>query len=135
MRSFISGIRVPKGASVIAVIISVSILIWATAIWPVDLVLRSFGCVLPITASMFIMVFLVFAVMVPASPGYVGTYHFACVTALSAFQIGSEKALSIAIVIHGLSFFPVIVAGLFCLWRDKTSLKSLSETEQLGVPQ
>ncbi len=132
-RSFISGIRIPKGAPRVSAIAVSSLLIWASAIWPVDLVLRSFGTQLPATASMFIMVFLVFAVMVPASPGYVGTYHFACVTALSAFQIGSEKALSIALVIHGLSFFPVIAAGLFCLWRDKLSLKKLSHTKPSGA--
>jgi len=127
LRSFISGIRLPQGVSGLACVALSSLCIWATAIWPVDLVLRSFGTALPVTASMFIMVFLVFAVMVPAAPGFVGTYHFACVTALSAFRIGSERALSIAIVIHGLSFFPVIVAGLFCLWRDKGSLKKLSD--------
>jgi glycosyltransferase 2 family protein len=134
MRSFISGIRIPNEPVGIAATIVSSLLIWACAIWPVDMVLRSFGVSLPIAASMFIMVFLVFAVMVPASPGYVGTYHFACVTALSAFEIGSEKALSIAIVIHGMSFFPVIIAGLFCLWRDKLSLKKLSEKNESGAP-
>jgi uncharacterized protein (TIRG00374 family) len=134
MRFFISGIRIPTDPVGVTAIIVSSILIWAGCIWPVDLVLRSFGVVLPIAASMFIMVFLVFAVMVPASPGYVGTYHFACVTALSAFEIGSEKALSIALVIHGLSFFPVIAAGLFCLWRDKMSLKNLSEKNESGAP-
>ena len=134
LRSFISGIRIPDGPVAIAAVAVSSLFIWAAAIWPVDLILRSFGVELPISASMFIMVFLVFAVMVPASPGYVGTYHYACVTALSAFRIGSEQALSIALVIHGLSFFPVIAAGLYCLWRDKLSLKKLAETKQSGVP-
>jgi glycosyltransferase 2 family protein len=136
MRSFISGIRIPTQLPHLAAILVSSLLIWASAIWPVDLVLRSFGVSLPVQASMFIMVFLVFAVMVPASPGYVGTYHFACVTALSAFNIGSEQALSIALVIHGLSFFPVIAAGLYFLWRDKLSLKKISaENEnQSGAP-
>jgi glycosyltransferase 2 family protein len=126
MRSFISGILIPTRASQLVAVLFSSLLIWASAIYPLDLMLRSFGVVLPITASMFLMVFLVFAVMVPASPGFVGTYHFACVTALSAFNIGSEKALSIALVMHGMSFFPVIVAGLYCLWRDKLSLKKIS---------
>jgi uncharacterized protein (TIRG00374 family) len=130
MRSFISGIRIPTRPSQLAAILVSSLLIWASAIWPVDLILRSFGVTLPIAASMFIMVFLVFAVMVPASPGYVGTYHFACVTALSAFNIGSEKALSIALVTHGMSFFPVIAAGLYCLWRDKLSLKKISAANE-----
>jgi len=136
MRQFISGILIPSRPGHIAAVALTSLGIWATAIWPVDLMLRSFGVVLPITASMFIMVFLVFAVMVPASPGFVGTYHFACVTALSAFRIGSEKALSIALVAHGMSFFPVIAAGLYCLWRDKLSLKKISteNDHQSGAP-
>ena len=51
-------------------------------------------------------------------------------TALSAFRIGPEKALSIALVIHGMSFFPVIAAGLYCLWRDKLTLKKISAENQ-----
>lgn len=132
-RSFISGIRFASGPCAAALVVLTSLLIWASAIWPVDLLLRSFGVELPIEASMFIMVFLVFAAMVPASPGFVGTHHFACVTGLSAFGVGGEKALSIALVVHGMGFFPVIVAGLFCLWRDKLSLKSLSQTKESGA--
>jgi glycosyltransferase 2 family protein len=130
MRSFISGITIPTRPAHLAAVLVSSLLIWASAIWPIDLMLRSFSVVLPPAASMFIMVFLVFAVMVPASPGYVGTYHYACVTALSAFNIGPEKALSIALVIHGMSFFPVIAAGLYCLWRDKLSLKKISAANE-----
>ncbi|MBU5612576.1 lysylphosphatidylglycerol synthase transmembrane domain-containing protein [Geomonas azotofigens] len=127
LRSFISGIRFPGNLGAVLGILVSSLLVWATAIWPVDLMLRAFGVVLPATASMFIMVFLVFAVMVPASPGFIGTHHLACVTALSAFQIGSERALSIAIVIHAMGFFPVTIAGLGCLWRDKLSIRTISE--------
>lgn len=133
LRSFISGIRIPAGAAGAAATAATSMLIWATAIWPVDLLLRAFGVELPLSASMFIMVFLVFAVMVPASPGFVGTHHLACVTALSAFDIAGERALSIAIVVHAMGFLPVIVAGLLCLWRDKLSLKQISENNESGA--
>ena len=124
--SFIQGLRLSSRPGELLAIVTVSLAIWATAVWPIDLMLRSFGIVLPLTASMFIMVFLVFAVMVPASPGYVGTYHFACVTALQAFNIASEKALSVALVIHGVNFFPVILAGFYYLWRSNVSLAAVS---------
>jgi uncharacterized protein (TIRG00374 family) len=123
--SFIEGLRLSsKSTDLIALVFS-SLVIWAFAIWPVDLLLRSFGIVLPITASMFIMVFLVFAVMVPASPGYVGTYHAACVYGLMAFNVQKEKALSIALIIHAVNFFPVILLGLYFLWRDNVSLAEM----------
>jgi uncharacterized protein (TIRG00374 family) len=123
--SFIEGVRLSSRPAELFALLSTSVVIWFFAIWPVDLLLRSFGIILPITASMFIMVFLVFAVMVPASPGYVGTYHAACVYGLMAFNIQKEKALSIALVIHGVSFFPVILLGIYCLWRDKFSLSEI----------
>lgn len=120
--SFIEGLRLSSRPAELFALFLSSLVIWTFAIWPVDLLLRSFGIFLPITAAMFIMVFLVFAVMVPASPGYVGTYHAACVYGLMAFNIQKEKALSVALVIHGLSFFPVIFVGLYYLWRDNVSL-------------
>ena len=130
--SFIEGLRLSRKPSDLVALALSSALIWITATWPIDFLLRAFGLSLPISASMFIIVFLVFAVMVPASPGYVGTYHFACVTALSAFNIQSEKALSIAIVIHGVSFFPVIILGLYYLSKENISFRKIARS---SVPQ
>jgi len=125
--SFIEGVRISSRPGELVALLLSSLVIWAFAIWPIDLMLRSFGIILPITASMFIMVFLVFAIMVPASPGYVGTYHAACVYGLMAFNIQKEKALSIALIIHGINFFPIIILGLYFLWRDNISLRAMEE--------
>lgn len=126
--SFIGGIRLSSVPSQILAVGASSIFIWAFAAWPVDLLLRSFGVVLPLSGSLFILIFLVFGVMVPASPGYIGTYHIACVTGLSAFNIPSDKALSIALVIHGVGFFPVIAAGAYHMWRGKISFSLIKAT-------
>lgn len=123
--SFISGIRLSaKGGHIAALVLS-SLSIWTFAVLPVDFVLQGFGIHLPIGASMFIMVLLVFAVMVPASPGYIGTYHYACFKGLSAFGIADSVSVSIALVIHAVGFFPVIVAGSYHLWREGLSLRAL----------
>ncbi len=120
--SFIAGINLSfKGRHFGAVIIS-SIMIWTFALLPVDMILRGFGIDLPITASMFILVLLVFAVMVPASPGFIGTYHYACFKGLSVFEIDASTSVSLALVIHGIGFFPVVFAGFYYLWRDRVSL-------------
>ncbi|MGB9080517.1 MAG: lysylphosphatidylglycerol synthase transmembrane domain-containing protein, partial [Desulfuromonadaceae bacterium] len=108
-----------------------SLAVWLFCVIPVDMVLQGFGIHLPITASMFILVLLVFAVMVPASPGFIGTYHYACFKGLSAFGIEESTAVSIALVLHGTSFFPVIIAGLYYLWKNKTSLSELQGAEKV----
>ena len=128
--SFISGIRISsKGGHIGALLLS-SLLIWAFCVIPVYTVLLGFGINLPITASMFILVLLVFAVMVPASPGYIGTYHYACFKGLSAFGIPESTAVTVALVIHATSFFPVISAGGYYVWKNKLSFSELQGTEK-----
>ncbi|QEM68324.1 flippase-like domain-containing protein [Geobacter sp. FeAm09] len=123
--SFIAGIRLSsRGGHVLALVAS-SFFIWMFAVLPVDMTLRGFGIHLPITASMFILVLLVFAVMVPASPGFIGTYHYACFKGLSAFGIADATSISIALIIHGTAFFPVIIAGFYHLWSGGISLDSV----------
>lgn len=128
--SFIGGIRLSIGSGNIAAILVSSALIWTFAVLPVDMTLRSFGINLPITASMFIMVLLVFAVMVPASPGFIGTYHYACFKGLSVFGIPEATSISIALIIHGTAFFPVIIAGFYHLWSNKITLNDIQRAEK-----
>jgi uncharacterized protein (TIRG00374 family) len=125
--SFISGIRLTSNPKELFALVFSSALIWGTAVWPVDLLLKAFRIDLPLAASMFILVFLVFAVMVPASPGYIGTYHAACMYGLMAFNVPKELALSVAIVIHSINFFPIIIIGFLFLWKDGISFSSLGK--------
>lgn len=125
--SFIKGIRLSSRPAILAGLAASSFVIWVSAIWPIDLVLCSFGVDLPLTASLFIMVLLVVAVMVPASPGYIGTYHYACFKALTSFGIVGEKALSVALVIHAINFFPITLLGLYYLARGRMSLSKIGK--------
>jgi uncharacterized protein (TIRG00374 family) len=123
--SFIGGVRLSSRMGNLLGLVASSAVIWASAVWPIDLLLRSFGIVLPITASLFIMVLLVVAVMIPASPGYIGTYHYACYQALTVFGITGEKALGVALVIHAVNFFPITFLGLYYLVRGRMTLSGL----------
>lgn len=123
--SFIGGIRMSSKGGHVAAVLASSLAVWLFCVIPVDMVLQGFGIHLPIAASMFILVLLVFAVMVPASPGFIGTYHYACFKGLSAFGIAESTAVSISLVLHGTSFFPVIIAGFYHLWQSKMSFKGL----------
>ncbi len=125
--SFLGGLKISrKPKDLLAILIS-SAVIWFAATLPIYLVLVGFGLHLPLTASFFIMVLLVFAVMVPAAPGYIGTYHLACYTGLAAFGLPDTEAVSIALVIHAVGFFPVTLAGLYHVWSQGVSLGKMKE--------
>ncbi len=128
--SFIGGIRLSQRMGHVAALVATSAAIWLFCLLAVDLTLRSFNIHLPVTAAIFILILLVFAVMVPAAPGYIGTYHYACFKGLSVFGVPATASVSIALVMHATGFFPVIVAGLYYLWKNKISLNQLQEAEK-----
>ena len=122
--SFLAGLKLGTPTALLAVIVS-STVIWFFALMPVDLIMRAFGINLPLAAAMLILVFLVFAVMAPAAPGAIGTYHIACMYGLKAFSVPLEKAMSIALVMHGINFFPVILVGFYYLAKERISFSTL----------
>ena len=133
--SFLGGLRFSYGGRDLLGILMSSLLIWISATLPIYLVLLGFGIHLPLTASFFIMVLLVFAVMVPAAPGYIGTYHLACYTGLAAFGLPDTQAISIALVVHGVGFFPVILGGLYQVWSLGMSLGKMREQATMSGEQ
>ncbi|UCF56034.1 MAG: flippase-like domain-containing protein, partial [Deltaproteobacteria bacterium] len=52
------------------------------------------------------------SVVVPSSPGYVGTYHFLCQVSLGMFGVPVSPALSFAAVVHAVNFLPVLAVAL-----------------------
>jgi uncharacterized protein (TIRG00374 family) len=130
--AFTQGLRFPPGRGSWLLLVVSSLAIWMLATWPIDLVFRSFGIVLPMSASLLVMLLLVLAVMVPASPGNIGTFHAACVYGLAAFGIPRAEALSVAIVMHGVSLLPVLLLGFFGLWRQQLSFADLGSAAMKG---
>jgi uncharacterized protein (TIRG00374 family) len=59
-----------------------------------------------------VLVLTTISVVIPSTPGYVGTYHYLCQVALLMFGVPATEALSFAIVSHALGMLPVTVLGL-----------------------
>ena len=68
-------------------------------------------------AGIFVVIALGLSAILPASPAGVGVFEAAVVIALSAYRVGDSEALSYALVLHALNFFPFILAGLVVLRR------------------
>lgn len=68
-------------------------------------------------AGIFVIIALGLSAILPASPAGVGVFEAAVVVALSTYDIDESEALSYALVLHALHFFPFIAAGLVVLRR------------------
>jgi uncharacterized protein (TIRG00374 family) len=134
LESFLNGIvplRRPHHYLIVAIL---SLVIWACYGAAFQFVLHSFDFIdlyaLPWTTSLVLLVITTFGVLVPSSPGYVGTYHWLCQQALALhpFNVPESQALTFAIVMHAINFMPIIVVGLAMISYEGLSFKSLKSS-------
>lgn len=86
---------------------------------------------LPWTASLVLLVITTVSVVVPSSPGYVGTYHYLCQLSLAMFHVPAGPALSFATVVHGISFLPVLITGLIFARYEGMAISKMTQKPTL----
>ncbi|MCA9670133.1 MAG: flippase-like domain-containing protein [Myxococcales bacterium] len=91
---------------------------WVMTIVTVRITLWAFGLELPWTAPMVVLVFSGFAVTLPSSPGYVGTYHYFVALALRLMGVPAARATSFAFVLHAAGIVPFTLLGVALLAPD-----------------
>lgn len=62
--------------------------------------------------AMLIAAVAILSTVIPAAPGYVGTYELAASAAGTALGLTPETALALAVLVHGVTLVPLMIAGL-----------------------
>ena len=81
------------------------------------------------SVNLILLVMTTIAVVVPSSPGYVGTYHYLCQMALAMYGVQAGPALSFALVAHGVSVFPVLIVGLVLAHYEGMAIFKMPENK------
>jgi uncharacterized protein (TIRG00374 family) len=97
-------------------------LVWTFLSWIVLslsnwLLMLGFDFDISVTSGLLVSVAVGAALILPAAPSGIGVFEAATIAALAAYDIPREEALSYALVLHALNFFPFLVAGPFVLGR------------------
>jgi uncharacterized membrane protein YbhN (UPF0104 family) len=119
---FVSGLRSLRSMSALLWVLLLSFAIWFMLVGYYWVLLHACGFSLPFTAALLVTVFTVFAAAVPAAPGFVGTYQYAVILALSFFSVPKAEALGFSIIAHLAQLIPVIIGGLIALVRARLPL-------------
>jgi uncharacterized protein (TIRG00374 family) len=113
---FFSGILPLKRWHDYATVTILSAVIWACYGLAIYFGLEAFDFIktyhLAWYTSLVLLVITTISVVVPSSPGYVGTYHFLCQVSLGMFGVPASPALSFAAVVHAVNFLPVLAVAL-----------------------
>jgi len=131
LEQFLNGVTALQRPAHYLAVGALSLLIWVCYALIIQLLFFAFAFVgryqLSWSAALVVTVVTTISVVVPSSPGYVGSFHFLCQLSLGLFAIPKGPALSYAFVLHAVSVFPVFFLGLLFMAREKLSLKSLKE--------
>lgn len=133
-QSFTSGLRVLHEPRTLLTVIVVSAAVWTCETLSYYALIVGFGDSLGIGAALpaafFLTVVVNLGIMVPAAPGYVGTFETAAIAALAPFGVAAETALALAIVAHAVQWLLVTGIGAIILARSGFSLRMVQAVER-----
>lgn len=127
---FIDGFQVITDVKRLLYLLFLSAVVWLVDVAAIYALLLAFGFDLPVLAAFVIMVILIAGIAIPTAPGFIGNWHYACILALSLFNIAKPEAFSFALVYHFLSMIVLIVLGVGFLPFNKFSISDM--TKQMG---
>jgi uncharacterized protein (TIRG00374 family) len=123
--SFLTGLLILRHRRDTLLAFLFSVLGWIVEAGTYHIVGLCFDFHLPLSAAMVAVAIVNFGILLPAAPGYVGTFEFFCVSALSVVPIEKSEALSYALVLHAVLVVPITLIGMVYFFRDQVSLAEM----------
>lgn len=130
------GLHAIRNKTLLANIIITSLAQWICMGISIYFSLQAVDITTPISASLVVLSFTVFAVVIPAAPGFFGTIQIAFLLALKPFGVSETDAVAASIFFHVITYFSVIFIGFYFLHRIGYTLRSLkaeSETSDADI--
>lgn len=110
-------------------LVGLTVLVWGTAVWTNDLVLRSLGLGLPWKASVLVLVALQAGISIPVVPGRFGLFEYMCILSLSVYGVAESLGLSFGLLLHAIVLAPTSLASLVAYWMVGVRLRELPQVE------
>lgn len=115
------------GRTVLALLVSLAI--WMSLGFGVYLLTTAYGFGLSYFSALIVMGIVNLGLIIPSSPGFVGTFQLFCVAALSLFSIDKSSALSFSVIYHLSQWLPTTIVGYYFLNRENLKLATLKESK------
>ncbi len=115
---FIDGFKVLRQKKHLIMVTLTSIGVWAIEILAYYILSKAFHIQVPIYGIALVLILINVGVMIPSSPGYVGTFEVFCIMGLAFFGVSEETAFGYSIILHAMMSIPIIILGLFFLWKE-----------------
>lgn len=133
LHKFAEGLTILTSPVHFIVIFSYSVFLWSFTAISSYLIFIAFDLHPAIWAPFIVLFVTALAVSLPSSPGYIGTFHAACIIAfkligeLGMFHqpVSDSVALSFSVILWSCQFVPVTLVGLIYLKKDHLRFKDI----------
>jgi len=124
--SVMDGFAVLSNPAVLAQSVGWSFASWFASALMMFFVQQAFDLGVGFEAAPFVLATTALAMLVPASPGYIGTFELVAIKGMeNVFDVGSNAAASYALVQHAFLYVsPIIIAALY-LWREREAWRQV----------
>ena len=133
--SFIAGLKAVSRFRNFCLVSLYSVLIWmvtAMIFYSVMLTLNvradvSLAFEVGFLGSLFVLGVVSLGILLPSSPGFIGTFQWACKMALVALGINATVAETYSILLHASQYLPVTLIGIFYLYHENLTFKEIQK--------
>ncbi len=112
MEAFVAGLQVLQGPRNILAVFGATVGYWGANALVIAGLAAACGMKLPWVAAPLILCILVFAIMLPSAPGFLGTYQAAIVLGLSLFGFPKAEGVNFSMVLYPLNIALVVAMAL-----------------------
>ena len=128
VRNFVEGFRIISNPKRFLYTIFLSVLIWVFSGLGVYCLFFFHSFHLSLISAFAVLVITVIGVSLPAAPGFLGNFQFACIMALSICGVAKSDAFAFSMVFYFLGIGTTILLGLVFLPSVKMSFKEIRQS-------
>jgi uncharacterized protein (TIRG00374 family) len=120
------GFGVLRKPAVLASSVGWSFVSWFCSALMMYIVQQAFDLGVGFEAAPFVLGTTALAMLVPASPGYIGTFELVAIKGMeNVFDVGSNAAASYALVQHAFMYLTPLVISAVYLWRERQAWRRI----------
>jgi len=131
LRSFNEGISVLKSTDKLFAVSVLTFLSWMAHILSIFFLFYMFNFDLPLWAAVVVIIINYLALMVPVTPGNVGSFQLAVVAGLNIFKVPKTEAVLFSVLLYIVDMLPMMVLSAFFLFKEHFSISEISEDKEL----
>lgn len=131
IKKFLLTVGSMKRDTIVCKIIPLTLLLWSGYSMGMFLICLSLDIKLPsVFAGFIIQAITALSVIIPSSPGYIGSWEFMGTVALSIFRVEKTKSVSFGLLSHIIGTIPVVVLGVVYLLKETGLISYVKQQTQ-----